>query len=116
MSRVGNRDQIVGNFLIPTVIRYSVSQVQSIEIDMLAGNDKFKGDDGNDTIYGGDDGLEGDTGNDLLCGEAGQDRLEGDAGFDFLIGGFGADLLTGDSDGDLLIGHRVTFENDAVAL
>ena len=128
INKVGNQYQIVGCFLTPNVNRYSVSQVQSIEIEMLGGNDhvnvndsvlipvtirggdgcdSLDGGGGNDLIYGGagNDELEGDEGHDVLFGEAGDDELEGNDGNDTLYGGDGNDELEGDDGNDLLFGE-----------
>jgi Ca2+-binding RTX toxin-like protein len=128
INKVGNQYQVVGNFLTPTVNRFLVSQVQSIEIEMLGGNDhvnvndsvlipvtirggdgcdSLDGGGGNDLIYGGagNDDLHGDEGHDLLYGEAGDDELEGDGGNDTLYGGDGDDELEGNDGNDLLFGE-----------
>ena len=110
INRVGNQYQIVGNFLTPTVIRYSVSLVQSIEIEMLAGNDHVNINDSVTipvTVRGGDgnDSIDGGGGNDLIFGGAGNDDLEGDEGNDTIYGGDGDDELDGDSGNDLLFGE-----------
>lgn len=128
ISRVGSQYQVVANFLSPTVSRFLVSQVQSIEIDMLGGNDQvnivdsviipvtIRGGDGNDSldggggndlIYGGagHDELAGDAGNDRLYGEFGEDELEGGDGNDTLYGGEDDDELEGNNGNDLLFGE-----------
>lgn len=128
INKVGNQYQIVGSFLTPTVIRYPVSQVQSIEIDMLAGNDhvnindsvlipvtvrggdgndEIKGGGGNDLIYGGagNDDIDAGSGSDTVYADAGNDDVTGDAGNDTLYGGDGNDELEGDNGNDLLFGE-----------
>ena len=128
INKVGNQYQIVGSFLTPTVIRYSMSQVQSIEIDMLAGNDHvnindsitvpmtirggeghddIKSGGGNDLIYGGagNDDIDAGSGNDTVYADAGNDDVAGDNGNDTLYGGDGDDELEGDNGNDLLFGE-----------
>ena len=127
INKVGNQYQLVGCFLTPTVIRFTISQVQSIEIDMLGGNDhvnivdsvtvpvtvrggdghdKINGGGGHDLIFGGagNDDLAGDEGNDTIYGGDGDDELEGDDGNDLLFGEAGQDELEGDNGNDILSG------------
>ena len=133
INKVGNQYQIVGSFLTPTVIRYSVSQVQSIEIDMLAGNDHvnindsvkipvtvrggdgnddIKGGGGNDLIYGGggNDDIDAGSGNDVVYADAGNDEVKGGNGNDSLFGGDGDDELDGSNGNDLLFGEAGSDE------
>lgn len=108
--------------------KYALSQVQSISIDVRAGddyvflhpsltigawilggagNDKLYGGSGNDTIDGGsgNDSLFGFSGNDLLMGGEGNDHLFGGLGNDSLKGGAGNDWLYGNLGNDLLDGE-----------
>ena len=84
-------------------------------LNLLGGNDVFRGGDGNDVVEGGegddnlfgeagDDELSGDSGNDLLNGGPGEDTLDGGAGRDTLRGGGGDDVLGGGGGRDRLIG------------
>lgn len=80
-----------------------------------AGNDRFYGGAGADTLKGerGSDYLEGGAGDDklyggreadVLLGMADNDALEGGGGDDTLYGGRGNDVLDGGSGNDLLVG------------
>ncbi|MDO5612245.1 MAG: hypothetical protein Q4G14_03265 [Paracoccus sp. (in: a-proteobacteria)] len=75
-------------------------------VELLAGNDTFRGLGGDDIIIGGDgnDLLYGGAGHDLLRGGQGHDRLKGGLGNDTLDGGRGNDFLDGGSGNDRLIG------------
>jgi hypothetical protein len=61
------------------------------------GNDRIKGNEGNDTLTGsgGNDNLDGGAGNDTILGGSGNDKLTGGAGKDSLKAGPGNDKLTG---------------------
>jgi Ca2+-binding RTX toxin-like protein len=87
---------------------FNDSQVTSISISALAGNDSvtlatdvigatIRGGAGNDTLIGGD-------GNDCLIGGAGNDSLSGGRGADTLLGGGGNDSLDGGNGPDSLLG------------
>ncbi|MFO1001132.1 MAG: Calx-beta domain-containing protein [Planctomycetaceae bacterium] len=133
INKVGNQYQIVACFLNSTMIRYSVNQVQSIEIDMLAGNDHVninnsvtipvtvRGGDGNDDIKGGggpdliyggagNDDIDAGSGNDTVYADAGNDDVTGEDGNDTLYGGDGDDELEGDDGNDLLFGEAGSDE------
>lgn len=99
---------------------------------VVDGNDKLSGSEGNDTLYGaggkdrldggdGNDKLFGGGGNDSLTGAAGNDALKGDSGNDKLNGGAGRDALDGGSGDDSLNGgaSKNTYKggsgNDTIA-
>ena len=67
-------------------------------VELLGGNDTFRGLEGNDVIWG-------NPGNDRLYGNQGNDKLIGGLGYDTLDGGIGDDSLWGDNGNDLLIGN-----------
>jgi hypothetical protein len=75
-------------------------------VDMLAGDDTYKGRGGNDTIYGGagNDSLSGNGGSDEIYGDGNDDRLFGKDGNDSLYGGNGIDKLDGGANDDVLHG------------
>ena len=75
-------------------------------IDLLGGNDRYRGGGGNDRVSGGAgrDLLRGDAGDDLLRGGGGNDRLQGISGRDTLTGDSGDDTLTGGAGADDLSG------------
>ena len=82
-------------------IRHAEPALDSLEVDMLGGNDGFeaaglagtsltltaRGGEGNDEIVGsgGDDALFGDAGDDVLTGGPGLDALDGGTGSNILI-------------------------------
>jgi Ca2+-binding RTX toxin-like protein len=66
---------------------------KSLKVDLGAGDDKFTGGDGGETVSGG-------PGNDELKGAGGDDALDGGDGNDKLIGEAGADALTGGNGDD----------------
>ena len=72
---------------------------------MLAGDDIYEGNGGNDTIDGGagDDDIDGGSGRDTLLGGYGDDHLKGGSGNDTLDGGRGSDLLEGGDGDDTLV-------------
>ncbi len=96
------------------------SDVTTINIDALAGDDRIRvdarvlqpttihGGADDDVVYGGggDDTIHGDGGNDRLYGGAGKDDLSGDAGDDRLDGGADDDVLHGGADDDVLHGGK----------
>lgn len=73
---------------------------------MFAGNDRFDGQGGDDTIrlYGGRDTGLGGSGSDKIFGNSGRDTLKGQAGNDALFGGTGKDKLRGGTGDDTLDG------------
>jgi len=84
-------------------------------IDLLAGDDIYRGregnDDveggaGNDTVFGqgGDDDLSGGEGNDVLLGGLGNDTTDGGEGDDMINGQAGDDLINGGDGADSLLG------------
>lgn len=75
-------------------------------VELLNGNDHFRGRGGADMILGGrgHDTIYGDGGNDTLSGSSGKDRLFGGRGDDVLEGGAGRDLLSGGAGADVLYG------------
>ena len=93
------------------------SQVNSITMDMKAGNDRVTlqtnipatvyGGAGNDVLMGGTgyDWLFGGEGHDQLTGGNGNDTLHGGLGNDTLGGGNGNDSLRGESGNDRIYGH-----------
>ncbi|ADV60721.1 hypothetical protein Isop_0124 [Isosphaera pallida ATCC 43644] len=95
-----------------------VNPVESIEINLLGGNDQadlsafaiqgvtLNGGDGSDTLRGTNfaDRINGDAGDDLVFGLAGNDTLDGGDGNDTLDGGAGDDLLHGGIGNDSLLG------------
>lgn len=82
----------------------------SIEILLgaLAGRNRLRGDDADNTVIGGDlgDTLEGGRGRDKLLGGGDNDRLFGGGDNDQMFGGDGDDSLSGGSGGDSLRGER----------
>ncbi|MBA4718350.1 MAG: HYR domain-containing protein [Nitrosopumilus sp.] len=83
----------------------------------LDGNDKINGKKGNDCIYGGDgndyinghhgdDEIYGGNGNDKISGHKGDDKLFGDAGNDKIRGGYGDDVIDGGDDYDYCKGGK----------
>ena len=105
-----------------TVSRFVASNVASIQISALAGNDRVEisqtqgiiaypttilGSDGADTLIGasGRDRIEGGNGADSIFGYSGSDILRGGSGVDTLIGGRGNDNLAGNGSSDLLFGQ-----------
>lgn len=127
-----------------TGVSAALSQVRSIKIDGLAGNDTIRlladgatgngvphravitGGGGNDVIVGGDgnDSISGGGGNDTLSGGAGRDALYGESGTDTLDGGDGNDGLFGGANADTLTGGagsdrfllRARFGQDGAAV
>lgn len=91
---------------------YQKSQVASLYIEGLGGNDSLanhtsirstiKGGDGNDVMLGGSgtDYLYGGYGNDKIFARAGYDYLYGEIGNDFLDHGGGANYISGGADRD----------------
>ncbi|HUQ89015.1 MAG TPA: peroxidase family protein, partial [Vicinamibacterales bacterium] len=90
---------------------------KNIVINGTSGNDRWKADVGDDTIFGngGNDRLDGYEGNDTLLGGDGDDILLGGNGDDVLKGGpgndamnsgpgFGADLSIGNEGNDFMVG------------
>ncbi|WP_270728281.1 calcium-binding protein [Shimia sp. Alg240-R146] len=71
-----------------------------------ADDDVLSGDTGSDRVFGGagDDIVQGGAGNDKLLGNAGDDTLSGGTGRDFLNGGTGNDQLEGGDGSDKLVG------------
>ncbi|MDO6729018.1 calcium-binding protein [Marinovum sp. 2_MG-2023] len=68
------------------------------------GNDKLRGGDGDDQMFGnaGNDTLHGGSGDDEMSGDSGDDKLRGGTGDDQMSGGIGNDSLIGqDGDDDL---------------
>jgi PAP2 superfamily/RTX calcium-binding nonapeptide repeat (4 copies) len=108
---------------------YALSQVQSISIDVRAGNDRvimdhaisldatILGGAGNDLLFGasGNDMMDGGSGDDFLHGGAGNDRLRGGDGNDYLFGGLGHDTLKGGAGNDWLFGNLGNDELDGEA-
>ncbi|MFV0474048.1 MAG: calcium-binding protein [Pikeienuella sp.] len=68
-------------------------------VEMMAGDDLFRGLAGNDVVIGG-------AGKDRLIGNGGDDQLRGNGGADELKGGGGDDTLKGGGGGDRLGGGR----------
>ena len=70
----------------------------ALKVDLGAGDDKFTGGDGGETVAGGpgNDELTGAGGNDRFDGGDGNDKLIGDGGSDALAGGAGDDVFDGD--------------------
>ena len=99
----------------------TLSNILTIHISGLGGNDALSldetngtlpkasllGGEGNDTLTGGAgaDTLDGGTGNDLLLGQAGNDLLLGRDGSDLLHGGADNDTLTGGGGTDQAFGQ-----------
>jgi Ca2+-binding RTX toxin-like protein len=83
---------------------------KSLRVDLGAGDDKFTGGEGGETVSGGpgNDELTGAGGDDAFDGGDGNDKLIGDAGRDALVGGAGDDFFDGDHfngiSGDLIDG------------
>jgi hypothetical protein len=122
---------------------FDATKVQSIEVDLGAGDDRLDsfinlpttvragagndfvqtgaaadivfGGDGHDQLFGGDgpDQLLGEGGNDLLVGEGGNDTLIGGEGADLIMGGSGNDFLHG---GDNATANRLygQLDNDTI--
>jgi Ca2+-binding RTX toxin-like protein len=98
---VRSRDVVLGTF--------ANSDVASIRVDLLAGNDALEtahnvlkpmtalGGEGNDrlTTGGGNDLVDGGIGNDTQLGGGGNDQLHGGDGNDLLDGALGADVMHG---------------------
>lgn len=80
----------------------------SVRIDAGQGTDTVVGGDGNDTILGNDgrDSLRGGRGDDSVDGGTGDDRVDGDSGDDTLLGGTGRDDLRGGTGDDSMYGGR----------
>ncbi len=80
--------------------------VHGRDIRGTANNDKLRGGDGNDKIWGlaGMDTLHGGDGNDKIWGLAGMDTLHGGDGDDRLYGGANSDVLYGNAGDDELHG------------
>jgi len=90
--------------------------LRSPEIEPTSGgNDKLRGGQGDDTMFGGggddtlhggsdDDVLSGDADNDRVFGGDGSDIVDGGSGHDRLFGGDGNDKMDGGSGRDLLKG------------
>lgn len=79
------------------------------------GNDKLRGAEGDDTLFGetgddtlhggdGEDVMDGGVGNDKLFGGAGNDVMDGDTGKDKMLGGDGGDTMSGGSGKDYVHG------------
>jgi uncharacterized protein (TIGR03118 family) len=100
---------------------FDVADVETIQFDGLAGDDRFHvvGRISIPTIVdggAGDDALSGGRGSDILLGGLGDDMLLGMAGRDVLIGGDEADMLLGGTGDDLLIGGSTAHDSNAAAL
>ena len=90
-----------------------------------AGNDKIKGNGGNNLIFGlegndkidgggGDDCIVGGEGNDRITDSSGRDVIFGNAGNDYIDAGSGNDLVNGGEGNDHLIGgsgNDIVFGN-----
>ena len=79
------------------------------------GNDKLKGNDGDDLLVGGAgrDDLDGGDGNDVLSAGDGDDKLRGDKGRDILIGGAGTIEAELEHDGaPRPPGHKTVKDHD----
>ncbi|MEO0861149.1 MAG: sialate O-acetylesterase [Pseudomonadota bacterium] len=103
---------------------FGLKDVQSVWINLKAGNDFFRSQSGHDTIlagagddtifagfgedvvlcHGGNDQVTGGKGKDTLRGGEDSDRLSGDENADFLTGGDGVDTLMGGAGDDSLAG------------
>ncbi|MEM6618382.1 MAG: calcium-binding protein, partial [Pseudomonadota bacterium] len=70
------------------------------------GDDKLRGDAGEDEMYGGggDDIMHGGADNDYLSGDQGDDKMYGGAGNDSMDGGQGADRMKGGAGDDTMDG------------
>jgi PAP2 superfamily/RTX calcium-binding nonapeptide repeat (4 copies) len=109
--------------------KYALSQVQSISIDVRAGDDHvflhpsltmsatILGGAGKDHLHGGggNDTMDGGSGNDSLFGFSGNDTLMGGDGNDSLFGGLGNDSLKGGSGNDWLFGNLGNDQLDGEA-
>ena len=82
-------------------------QIRNIELTAAeGGDDKLRGGDGNDEMYGnaGNDTLQGGTGDDTLSGDEGDDKVFGGTGNDSMSGGDGNDTLKGGEGNDTMDG------------
>lgn len=86
--------------VIDRVVVYGLGDDDNIKVHSKAGaistelyggpgNDKLRGDEGDDYLWGGpgDDVLSGKHGRDVMIGGLGKDKIDGDDGDDILIGG-----------------------------
>ena len=80
--------------------------VENVEINGGAGNDKIIGSGFDDTIDGGagNDSINGGAGNDEIDGGSGEDELDGGAGNDWINGGTGEDWIYGMAGNDRING------------
>ncbi len=84
--------------------------------DMQAGDDRFEGVNGADSVMGGagNDRLQGFGGNDWLGGDAGSDEMSGGDGNDIMFGGGGGDRVRADAGADLIYGDMAFTANNRV--
>jgi Ca2+-binding RTX toxin-like protein len=80
-----------------------VGSTETIDINLLGGNDRFNGSTGLAGLASFD--VDGGAGSDVLTGGDGNDTLKGGADVDLLLGRFGNDVLSGDQGNDYVFGE-----------